>query len=63
MIVVLGILGPVIALFAIAGVIDLKARRRGGRYRGGDRTVSPREAAARAEVSMRDNSLGSSGGF
>jgi hypothetical protein len=61
MIVVLAILGFVVALFVIAGVIDLKARRRGVRYSVGDPGSDPKQAAARAEANMRTNNQ--SGGF
>jgi hypothetical protein len=65
MIVILAIFGFVVALFVIAAVIDLKARRRGVRYTVGDPTADPKQTAARAEATMRDNTFGTGygGGF
>jgi hypothetical protein len=61
MIVIYAILGIVVALFVVAGVIDLKARRRGVRYRVGQPAPDANRELNRAEFTMRTN-MGNSGG-
>jgi hypothetical protein len=60
MIVVIAILGFVVALFVIAGVIDLKARRRGVRYTVGKAAPDANRELNRAELNMRTD-MGNSG--
>ena len=57
--IVLAVLAP---LFIAAAVIDIKARRRGVRYRGVDDTPDPKVAINRAEANMRQNTRGDFGG-
>ena len=61
MIVVFAIFGFVIALFAVMGLIDLKARRRGVRYSVGQRQLDTNAEINRAEFTLRSDMQG--GGY
>ncbi|HEV7654232.1 MAG TPA: hypothetical protein VGP36_05775 [Mycobacteriales bacterium] len=54
-----GLAGIVVLLLVVAGVKDLKARRRGVRIRiGNQREMTPDQAVAQAELNMRTRNDG-----